>query len=356
MTANMPGDVDLEKVPVQRPIFVGRILSSWLGLACAGSVAAVVLVSGTLFVLKRSQSSASTVQKEAMCYVLQMRGKWFRQDTNKEVKPGQELFADEVLRPERADGDHGLTVYLYGQGAHDVKGDAGPYVVPASKMNDLNAIDRLVALLPRVNRMFPEATIARGDSDESAGSLLLLTEHGLDITPLHVESNGYGKRPFWIRLLPVSLTSPASNDSAQKVERSSEPTRASFARDLPGAAALEFPHTLKPGGSQLLSPVLGLQPGLFRLQIWSGPGRKSPAPVDDSGGFPDRELLVIIFTSQRDFESARAEFDSFQKGAKTNWNRNLSAEMNSELQKAFLLNLAERYPPSQELVRPLGVP
>jgi hypothetical protein len=354
------GDAPRGVAPQRAPRRLGRVLSSWQTWVFAGLLA--VLAVGGLFVLKGPHDSSPPPKKEAMCYVLQSRGKWYRQDTNQEVKPGEELFAGDVLRPEKADADHVLTVYLYGKGSHEVPGQTGPYIVPPSTVDAPDVIDRLVALLPHVNRMFPEATISRGDSDEPPGSLLLLTDHGLDVSSLmQGDSNENGKRRVRLRFIPVPTGSSAAEDPLQKSSPTGATARPSAALESPLPAAssaalsppakpLEFPYTWNPGSPQLVSPVAGLQPGLYRLQLWSGPARKSPAPVD-AEAFPDREFLVLVLTRGRDFDSARAEDQSFQKGAKTNWNRSMPPELRSEFQRAFLLSLAARYLPMQEPVR-----
>jgi hypothetical protein len=362
----LSGDVHNQEVPKQAPGSIVPTASNWKALACVGLVAGLVLAGGALFVLKRPLSPESKPHVEAMCYVLQTSGKWYRQDNHQELKPGQELFAGEVLQPERADRDHELTVYLFGKGAQQINGGTGPYVVPSSTTNNPDSIDRLVALLPSVNRMFPEATIARGDSDQSAGSPLLLNERGLDVSPLlRGEPKGNGKRRVRLRFNPLSLAALGTNETTQKDARtdvnhsaareSSAPVEETAAL-RPPSTRLEFPYIWNPRRPQLLSPVPGLQPGLYRLELWSGPGSKSPAPVDDAEAFPDREYLVIVLTRSGDYDKARTEYDSFQKGAKTNWNRNLPPEMTPAFHKAFLSSLAERYLPLQEPARQPDVP
>ena len=86
----MSGDTPRGEVPKRAPRRLGRVLLSWQSWAFAGLLA--VLAVGGLFVLKESHDSSPQPKQEAMCYVLQLRGKWCRQDTNQEVKPGEELF------------------------------------------------------------------------------------------------------------------------------------------------------------------------------------------------------------------------------------------------------------------------
>ena len=197
-----------------------------------------------------------------------------------------------MLRPELADDNHVLTVYLYGKGSQEVHGRTGSYVVPSSAANNPDVIDLLVVPPPHVNRMFPEGDIScAGIRMSLVGRLVLLTEHGLDVSSLvEGESNQSGKHRGRLRFIPVPVGSFASEDSLQKSVSAGATARPSVASKSPLAAASTAVlspvaaafgisvHVESLGSPQLLSPVPGLQPGLYRLNCGAArAGSRRPA-------------------------------------------------------------------------------
>jgi hypothetical protein len=299
-----------------------------LALSSAIGLLIVLAVIGFLFQRRDSASAPESVTKnESVAYVLQAEGKWRRQ-TGATIKPGDELHAGDSLTPEPADKSSILRIYEYGKGPKTISGERGTYQVAGSTDAAAGPTDWLTVLLPRVKDVFPEETIARGELKEPYMGPLEIGAKGVDLGPLREHEARDPVRQVRIRFLNVpSGSSQAAPPTPKQVK------------------SREFAYRWDPAR---LTPVAGsedLEPGLYRLQVWST-SKGTPLPPLDSATPPDSEHLVALFRGAHEYQEARREYDQMIQRIDHEWDKDLPADLRAAFVKACLLHIAEQYAPA----------
>jgi hypothetical protein len=308
-----------------RPMSRRRLtLSSAIGLLI------VLAVIGFLLQRRNSASTPESVAKnESVAYVLQAEGKWQRQ-TGGTVKPGDELRTGDSLTPEPADKSSILRIYEYGKGPKMISGERGTYQIAGSTGASAGPADWLAVLLPRVKDVFPEETISRGELEEPYMGPLLVSDKGVDVGPLREHEAKGRVRQVRLRFLNV----PSGSSQAARPSPSPKQVK-----------SREFAYRWDPAR---LTPVAGsedLEPGLYRLQVWST-SKGTPLPPLDSATPPDGEHLVALVRGDHDYQEARREYDRMVQRIDHEWDKDLPADLRAAFIKASLLHIAEQYAPA----------
>jgi hypothetical protein len=157
---------------------------------------------------------------------------------------------------------------------------------------------------------------------------LLVSDKGVDLGPLREDEAKARVRQVRLRFLTVASGSSQAARSSPKQVKSRE---FSYRWD---------PTRLTPvGGSE------DLEPGLYRLQVWSTP-KGTPLPTVDSATPPDSEHLVALVRGDHDYQEARREYDRMIQRIDHEWNKDLPADLRAAFIKASLLHIAEQYAPA----------